>query len=62
MLTSKSSDGGMLGAVYLVAAPLGVFTGETEPHGPDEHDTVQVTPSFLGSLVTAAVSCAVPLA
>jgi hypothetical protein len=34
--------------------------GEAEPHGAAEHDTVQVTPLFVGSPATVAVMCAVP--
>jgi hypothetical protein len=43
----------------VVATPLAVAVGETVPHGPGEHDTVQVTPIFDGSPVTIAVICAV---
>jgi hypothetical protein len=43
----------------VVAAPLAVAVGETVPHGAGEHDTVQVTPLFVGSLVTVAVNGAV---
>ena len=32
------------------------------PHGAAEHDTVQMTPLLVGSLVTVAVNCAVALA
>jgi hypothetical protein len=32
------------------------------PHGAAEHDTDQMTPLFVGSLVTVAVNCAVALA
>ena len=41
----------------MVAVPLAVAVGETEPHGPGEHDTVQETPIFVGSLVSVAVIC-----
>ncbi len=44
----------------MVAAPLAVALGETVPHGAAEHDAVQVTPPFGGSLETVAVNCAVP--
>jgi hypothetical protein len=43
----------------VVATPLAVALGETAPHGVGEHDTVQVTPLFAGSLVTVAVTCVV---
>ena len=43
----------------MVAAPLAVAVGETVPHEAEEHDTVQVTPLFVGSLVTVAVNGAV---
>ena len=46
----------------MVAAPLAVAVGETVPHGVGEHDTVQVTPLFAGSLLTVAVNCAVAAA
>jgi hypothetical protein len=60
METNKSLTGGVVGAVKVVAAPLAVALGKTVPHGAAEHDTVQVTPLFVGSLVTVAVSWAVP--
>src|ERR1700752_2220536 len=42
-----------------MATPLAVKTGETEPHGVPEHDTVQATPLLAPSLVTVAGNCAV---
>ena len=62
MVTAKSLAGGVVGAVKVVAIPLAVVVGEAEPHGAGEHDTVQVTPLFVGSLATVAVMCAVPRA
>jgi len=56
-VTGKSSIGGVAGAVYVVATPLAVFSGETVPHGPGEHVTLQVTPLLLGSFATVAVNC-----
>jgi hypothetical protein len=45
----------VLGAVYVVAAPLAVAAGDTVPQGAVEHDTVQVTPLFDESLATVAL-------
>jgi len=45
----------------VVAIPLAVVVGETMPHGATEHDTVQLTPEFAGSLVTVAVKFVVLL-
>jgi len=48
----------------VVAIPLNVVVGETEPHddgGVVGQDTAHVTPLFPGSLVTVAVNCAVVL-
>jgi hypothetical protein len=56
-VTGKSSLGGVAGAAYVVATPLAVFSGETVPHGPGEHETLQVTPLLLGSFATVAVNC-----
>ena len=39
----------------MVAVPLAVVAGETAPHDAAEHDTVQATPLFEGSLLTTAV-------
>jgi len=58
-VTAKSLDGGVEGAVYVVAVPLAVLVGETEPHEVAEQDTVHITPFFDGSSVTVAVNCAV---
>lgn len=55
-VTGKSAVGGVAGAVYVAALPLGVFSGEIVPHGAGEHDRPQVTPLLLGSLVTVAVN------
>jgi hypothetical protein len=49
-----------------VAAPLAVLVGKIVPH-PAEHAvppcvSIQVTPLLLGSFVTVAVNCTVPLA
>jgi hypothetical protein len=59
IVTVKPADGGLVGAVYVVADPLAVAVGETVPHGDAEQVTVQVTPLFDESLVTVAVICAV---
>jgi len=34
----------LLGAEYVVEAPLAVVVGETDPHGDVEQDTFHVTP------------------
>jgi hypothetical protein len=39
--------------------PLNVAVGEIVPHGAGEHETVQVTPLFPGSLLTVAVNGAI---
>jgi hypothetical protein len=52
--------GGVLGAVYVVAAPLAVVVGETVPHGAEEQLTLHVTPMFEESLITCAVTPTVP--
>jgi len=44
------------GAVYVVAALLAVVVGFNEPHAEPPHVTLQVTPAFLLSPVTTAVS------
>jgi|SRR5713101_3174359 len=54
IVTCKSEGGGVDGAVYVVAAPLAVVVGEIFPQGAGEHDTLQLTPLLLGSLVTVA--------
>jgi len=38
----------------VVAAPLAVVVGEILPQGAGEHDTLQLTPLWLGSLLTVA--------
>lgn len=58
IVTVKPADGGLLGAVYVVADPLAVAVGETVPHDDTEQATVQVTPLFDESLVRVAVICA----
>ena len=58
-VTDRSLGGGVLGAVYVVAAPLAVELGDTVPHGDAEHVTVQVTPLLLTSFVRVAVKGAV---
>jgi hypothetical protein len=45
----------VLGAVYVVAAPLAVAVGDTEPQGAVEHVTVHVTPLFDESFTTLAM-------
>jgi hypothetical protein len=62
MVTARSSAGGVLGAVYVVATPFNVAAGEIEPHGPGSHDRVHVTPLLVGSLATLATIWEVPLA
>jgi hypothetical protein len=50
------------GAVYVVATPVSVAAGETDPQPPAEHpkpERVQVTPLSAVSLVSVAVNCAV---
>ena len=59
MFTVKSASGGA-GAVYVVFPLLNVNVGDTLPHGTGEQDKLQVTPLLAGSLLTVAVSCAVP--
>jgi hypothetical protein len=59
IVTVKPADGGLEGAVYVVAAPLAVAAGETVPHGEGEQVTIHVTPLFDESLVTTAVICVV---
>ena len=54
IVTCKSEGGGVGGAVYVVAAPLAVAVGEMLPQGAGEHDTLQLTPLWLGSLLTVA--------
>jgi len=56
MVTVKSPTGYAVGAVYVVEAPLGVVVGESEPHGPGEQETLQVTPLCVGSLLTVALN------
>jgi len=60
MVTARSSAGGVLGAVYVVATPFSVAAGEIVPHGPGSHDRVQVTPLFDGSLATLATNWDAP--
>jgi hypothetical protein len=51
--------GGVLGAVYPVAAPLAVCAGEKVPQAPAlPHVTVQSTPALAESLLTAATKFA----
>lgn len=59
-VTLTSAAGGEDGAVYVVGTPLAVEAGETEPHGADAQVIDHVTPLLAASLVTVAVSCAVP--
>jgi len=61
-VTAESLIGGVLGAVYVVTAPLAVDLGDSEPQGGVGHDSVQVTPLFAESLDTVALICCVPLA
>jgi hypothetical protein len=51
--------GGVLGAEYVVDAPLAVVTGDTVPHGAVGHDTDHLTPLLVESLLTLAVKFAV---
>lgn len=60
IVTCRSAAGGEGGAVYVVAAPFAVETGETLPQDPVAQDTAQVTPLLLASLVTAAVRVVAP--
>jgi hypothetical protein len=59
IVTVRLLAGGADGAVYVVARPLEVLVGETDPHGAAEHATAQVTPLFPGSLASVAVNEAV---
>jgi hypothetical protein len=54
--------GGVLGAEYVVDAPLAVATGDTVPHGAVGHDTDHLTPLLVESLLTLAVMFALALA
>ena len=45
------------GAVYVTAALLALEVGDTLPQGVGEQATVHVTPPWLASLPTVAVSC-----
>jgi hypothetical protein len=45
----------LVGAVYIVEAPLAVEVGETDPHDDVEQDTFHVTPRLLESFATVAV-------
>jgi hypothetical protein len=56
-VTSRSKPAGVGGAVYVVGPPLAVLVDETVPQGAAEHDNVQVTPPFAGSLTIVAVNC-----
>ncbi len=60
IITPRSPTGGLVGAVYVVAAPLDVVVGDTVPQGTGEQETLQVTPSLLGSPLTVAVMDATP--
>lgn len=46
----------------MIGVPLGVGVVGIEPHGAGEHDTLNVTPPFVGSFVTVAMNCCVPAA
>jgi hypothetical protein len=48
--------GGVVGAVYVVFAPLAVWAGENEPQFALPQVTVQLTPAFCLSPVTVALS------
>ena len=41
-----------------MAEPLGVLVGFTEPHTEPGQLNVQLTPEFVGSLLTVAITCA----
>lgn len=60
-VTCRSPPGGG-GALYVVGAPLAVAVGETLPHGAVAHVTLHVTPLWLASFRSVAVSPAVVLA
>jgi hypothetical protein len=60
MVICVSKAGGVLDALYVVATPLAVAAGDTEPHGGEAQSTFQLTPLLVGSLLTTAVICAVP--
>jgi len=60
-VTCKLLAGGP-GAVYVVATPLSVESGETLPQGAAEQVTVQMAPLLLTSLTSVATNCVVPVA
>jgi hypothetical protein len=55
ILTVKPPVGALGGAVNVVATPLAVEVGETEPHGALGQVTLHDTPMFVESLLTTAV-------
>ena len=60
MFTARSVAGRVAGAVYVAAAPLAVVAGDTDPHGAAAQETLHCTPRLAVSLLTVAVTCAVP--
>jgi hypothetical protein len=54
-------DGTVGGAVKIAVAPLALVLGVTVPQGNREQLTLQVTPAFVVSLVTTAITGAVAL-
>jgi hypothetical protein len=60
MFTARSATGLVGGDVYVAAAPLTVVAGDTEPHGAAAQETLHCTPRLEVSLLTVAVTCAVP--
>lgn len=46
----------------MIGVPLAVGLEGIEPHGAGEQDTLNVTPLFVGSLMTVVMNCCVPAA
>ena len=61
-VTDRLLAGGVAGPVYVIGVPLGVGPVGTEPHGAGEQETLKVTPLLVGSFVTLAMNCCVPVA
>ncbi len=61
VMVSVPDAGAAAGAVYVVAAPLAVITGLKLPHCELPHVADQLTPPFLLSLVTTAVTLVLTL-
>ena len=59
-VTPRSPIGSVVGAEYVVDAPLAVVVCDSVPHGALPQTTDQITPPLAGSLVTVAVRLSVP--